>query len=252
MPGHETMIVEAEDLKKSFPLPQGQTHEILHGIDAAVAEGEFVAIVGPSGSGKSTLLHCLSGLERPTSGTVRLAGTDLGRASNTTLARLRRGTVGFIFQSYNLVDSLTAGENVALQTRLAKQPAENANAALNAVGLDSRINSKPAQLSGGEQQRVAIARALAAHPRVLFADEPTGSLDSNTGENILELLRDVSAQGSSVVVVTHDLEAAAKADRVLVLRDGRLHGEFTRPTPAQLFDALTNGTTAHVDTEASA
>lgn len=233
------MIVSSTGLTKSFPQLGGAPVEILHGIDVSVREGEFVAIVGPSGSGKSTLLHCLLGLERPTGGRVEIAGLDTARASASALAKLRRSTVGFVFQSYNLVQSLTARQNVALQVRLAKMPAARASEALTAVGLAHRENAYPAYLSGGEQQRVAIARAIAVEPRVLFADEPTGALDSVTGDAVLAILRDAVAQRAcAVILVTHDLEAASRADRVLVLRDGSLYRELIAPTPAQILEAV--------------
>jgi putative ABC transport system ATP-binding protein len=199
----------------------------------------MVAIVGPSGSGKSTLLHCLSGLELPSSGAVEIVGTDVGSARASKLAKLRRATIGFVFQQYNLLDSLTALGNVLLQARLAGRPRSDAEAALASVGLADKKHIKPTQLSGGEQQRVAIARALAVKPRILFADEPTGALDSATGSSTLQLLRDlVTAQGSAVVMVTHNLEAAARADRVLILKDGRIRSTLSNPTPQAILDSL--------------
>lgn len=232
------MLINTRGLTKSFPIGKGDSRQILHGIDLTVSPGEFVSVVGPSGSGKSTLVHCISGLEPPTTGEVWLDQTNLGEASATALARLRRSTIGFIFQSYNLVGSLTALQNVALQARLAGKSRHEAQAALESVGLGDRADAKPSTLSGGEQQRVAIARALAAQPKVLFADEPTGALDTQTGATVLALLRTLATQGSAVVTVTHDLEAAATADRVLVLRDGRIHGEYINTTAAELLDAM--------------
>lgn len=233
-----SVLISTRGLTKSFPIGNGDSRQVLHGIDLTVSPGEFVSVVGPSGSGKSTLVHCISGLEPPTTGEVWLDQINLGEASATALARLRRSTIGFIFQSYNLVGSLTALQNVALQTRLAGKPRREAQLALESVGLGDRADAKPSTLSGGEQQRVAIARALAAQPKVLFADEPTGALDTQTGATVLALLRTLAEKGSAVVTVTHDLEAAATADRVLVLRDGRIHGEYINITAAELLEAM--------------
>lgn len=237
-----SMILSAQRLTMSYADHRGQKTEILHGIDLAINEGEMVAIVGPSGSGKSTLLHCLAGLERATSGTVNLVGIDLGQARAKDLAIIRRATIGFVFQQYNLLDSLTAFGNVALQTRLAGLPVEAAKDALAEVGLADKLDQKPVLLSGGEQQRVAIARALAVGPRVLFTDEPTGALDSASGIRVLELLRaHVKQRGSTVIMVTHDLEAASLADRILILKDGVIHADVTDATPASLlaeFEAI--------------
>ncbi|WP_424707834.1 ABC transporter ATP-binding protein [Microbacterium sp. SLBN-111] len=215
--------------------------EVLHGIDLTVARGEMVSIVGPSGSGKSTLLACLAGLEPVSEGTVTLAGHDLRRLSPSRLARLRRDRVGFVFQSYNLIPALTAGENVLLPARLRGQKvtAEDARRALAAVGLEGKETALPDALSGGQQQRVAVARALFAGPDVVFADEPTGALDGKSGKTVLDLLRAASVTGSAVVVVTHDLDAAALADRAVVLRDGVIHHELVRPTAGDLFDLVT-------------
>lgn len=215
---------------------------VLRGISLEIHPGEMVSIVGPSGSGKSTLLYCLSGLEPYDSGTVRLAGRDLGELSRGGLAALRREHVGFVFQSYNLIPSLTARENIALPARLARRGASRANIdqALAEVGLTGRGRHRPGQLSGGQQQRVAIARVLATRPDIVFADEPTGSLDTSTGSDVLRLLRASAGEGRSVVVVTHDLEAAALADRVLVLRDGLIHSELRHPRPEQVLEAITH------------
>ncbi|MGI6878360.1 ABC transporter ATP-binding protein [Microbacterium sp. gxy059] len=235
--------IQAAGLGKTFPAAaKGQPSvPVLRGISLDVAPGEMVSIVGPSGSGKSTLLHCLSGLEPYDAGSVRLAGRDLGSLGRGALAALRREHVGFVFQSYNLIPSLSARENVALPARLARRRADRgaADRALAAVGLADRAGHRPGQLSGGQQQRVAIARVLAAGPDIVFADEPTGSLDTATGAEVLRLLRDVARGDRSVVVVTHDLDAAALADRVLVLRDGEIHRELRDPSPRQVLDALT-------------
>ncbi|GAA5055522.1 ABC transporter ATP-binding protein [Thermocatellispora tengchongensis] len=197
----------------------------LDGVTTDFAPGTFTAVMGPSGSGKSTLLHCAAGLDRPTEGTVRIDGTDLGTLDETGLTVLRRGRVGFVFQAFNLVSALTAEQNVALPLRLAGRPADpvEVRAALAEVGLTGRGGHRPSQLSGGEQQRVAIARALIARPSVLFADEPTGALDTTTSRTVLRLLRDlVDHQRQTLVMVTHDPVAASYADRVLFLADGRV------------------------------
>ncbi|WP_127507948.1 ABC transporter ATP-binding protein [Actinoplanes solisilvae] len=229
-------VVEVENLTKSFPAADGGVVPVLRGITLQVAPGEFLAVVGPSGSGKSTLLYCMSGLEPATTGRVRVLGQDVGTASRGALAKLRRDHVGFIFQSYNLIPSLTARENVALPARLARRRV-NPDDALAQVGLADRASYRPAALSGGQQQRVAIARVLAVRPDVVFADEPTGALDTESGTRVLDLLAGV-ARERSVVMVTHDLEAAARADRVLVLRDGAIHRELTHPHPDDVFAAV--------------
>lgn len=236
-------LIHAENLHKTFSSAGVKEPRVpvLRGISLDVQPGEMVSIVGPSGSGKSTLLYCLSGLEPYDSGAVRLAGRELGTLRRGALAALRRKHVGFVFQSYNLISSLTARENIALPDRLARRRADHAgvDSALADVGLADRGGHRPGQLSGGQQQRVAIARVLAMRPDIVFADEPTGSLDTATGSDVLRLLRAAAGDGRSVVVVTHDLEAAALADRVLVLRDGLIHSELRRPTPEQVLEAIT-------------
>ncbi|PZQ89854.1 MAG: ABC transporter [Leifsonia xyli] len=237
-------LIRAENLHKTFPGTARKEPRVpvLRGISLEIHPGEMVSIVGPSGSGKSTLLYCLSGLEPYESGTVRLAGRELGKLSRGGLAALRRDHVGFVFQSYNLIPSLTARENIALPARLARRGGNRANIdqALAEVGLTARGRHRPSQLSGGQQQRVAIARVLATRPDIVFADEPTGSLDTSSGSDVLRLLRAAAGEGRSVVVVTHDLEAAALADRVLVLRDGLIHRELRHAGPEQVFDAITH------------
>lgn len=196
---------------------------------------------GPSGSGKSTLLYCLSGLEAADSGSIQMMGTQMVHAGRNALSRTRRDHVGFIFQSYNLIPSLSVGENVSLPARLAGRPIAKAqtSAVLKSVGLDGKGKSRPGDLSGGEQQRVAIARALAGGADVIFADEPTGALDSRNGRAVLGMLRRIADDPKrSVVMVTHDLEAASMADRILVLRDGRVAQELGRSTPARILAAL--------------
>ena len=192
----------------------------LRGVDLDIPEGEFVVLLGPSGSGKSTLLNIIGGLDRATSGTVLFRDTSLSDMSDAQLTRYRRDHVGFVFQFYNLMPSLTALENVELVTEIAPDPMD-AGEALAMVGLSGRADHFPAQLSGGEQQRVAIARAVAKQPDVLFCDEPTGALDSRTGRAVLHVLRDVNRQlGATVMIVTHAAAQAAMADRVIRFADG--------------------------------
>jgi putative ABC transport system ATP-binding protein len=207
----------------------------LDALSADFQRGTFTAVMGPSGSGKSTLLHCAAGLERPDGGQVLIGGTDLGPLTEKQLTVLRRDRVGFVFQAANLVASLTAAQNVALPLRLGSRRADpvEISAALTEVGLTGRAEHLPAELSGGEQQRVALARALVTQPAVLFADEPTGALDSTTSRQVLSLVRGlVDRHSQTVVMVTHDPVAAAYADRVLFLADGRLVDELAEPLSA--------------------
>jgi putative ABC transport system ATP-binding protein len=205
----------------------------LDDISLTFPEGTFTAVMGPSGSGKSTLLQCAAGLDRPTSGSVRLGRTELTTLTERRLTLLRRERIGFVFQAFNLLPSLTAEQNVALPLRLAgrRVPKARVRAVLARVGLGDRVRHRPAELSGGQQQRVALARALITRPEVLFADEPTGALDSRTGRAVLTLLREmVDQEGQTTVMVTHDPVAAAYADRVVFLVDGRVHGDLTGAT----------------------
>jgi putative ABC transport system ATP-binding protein len=202
-------------------------------VSLAFPHGSFTAVMGPSGSGKSTLLQCAAGLDRPDGGKVAIDGTDLTGLGETALTRLRRDRVGFVFQSFNLMPSLTAAQNVELPLRLAGRKADQGavRAALAAVGLADRARHRPSELSGGQQQRVALARALVTRPQVLFADEPTGALDTATSRHVLELLRDmVAGQRQTIIMVTHDPVAAAHADRVVFLADGRIAGTLANPT----------------------
>ncbi|HYI60217.1 MAG TPA: ABC transporter ATP-binding protein [Acidimicrobiales bacterium] len=213
----------------------------LDDVTVGVARGSFVAVMGPSGSGKSTLLHCLAGLDTVTSGSIEIAGVDLSTLPDRELTRLRRDRVGFVFQSFNLVPTLTAAENMTLPALLAGRKVDPAWMAevVTAVGLGDRLDHKPSELSGGQQQRVAVARALLARPEVTFADEPTGNLDSRAGGEVLGFLRRaVDAMGQTVVMVTHDPVAAAHADRVLFLADGALVDEMSDPTAARVLDRL--------------
>jgi len=208
----------------------------------AFPAGSFTAVMGPSGSGKSTLLQCAAGLDRPDSGEVTIGGTRLGGLGETALTVLRRERIGFVFQSFNLMPSLTAAQNVELPLRLAgRKPDPTAiEGALAAVGLADRARHRPSELSGGQQQRVAIARALAVRPQVLFADEPTGALDTGTSRDMLRLLRTlVTEQGQTIIMVTHDPVAAAWADRAVFLADGRIAGALDRPTAETVATRMT-------------
>jgi len=208
----------------------GRAVDVLTDVSLEIPARQFVAVAGPSGSGKSTLLGLIAGLDRPTAGSIRVAGVDLGGLSEDGLARFRRDAIGYVFQSFHLIPTLTALENVAVPLELAgdADALDRAAALLADVGLVARGHHYPAQLSGGEQQRVAVARAMARRPPVLLADEPTGNLDSATGAQIVELLLAANrALGSTVVLVTHDAALAAHADRTIALRDGRVVGDAT-------------------------
>ncbi|RJL32176.1 ABC transporter ATP-binding protein [Bailinhaonella thermotolerans] len=233
-------VVELWSVTKVYGGAGGSPVTALDNVTAGFPEGTFTAVMGPSGSGKSTLMHCAAGLDRPTDGKVIVAGTDLGGLDETALTLLRRERVGFVFQAFNLVSALTAEQNVALPLRLAGRRPEpaRARAALAEVGLAERAGHRPSELSGGQQQRVAIARALITRPAVLFADEPTGALDSRTSREVLGLLRRlVDEHRQTVVMVTHDPVAAAYADRLLLLADGRVAGEMSGDLDAEAIAA---------------
>ncbi|GAB7188509.1 ABC transporter ATP-binding protein [Kitasatospora sp. Ki12] len=213
----------------------------LREVTVHLPKGGFTAVMGPSGSGKSTFLHCAAGLDRPSSGTVRLGGTDLSRLSEHKLTELRRERAGFVFQAFNLISSLTVEQNVALPLRLAGRRADAGRLAelVHRVGLRERAGHRPGQLSGGQQQRVAIARALISDPEVVFADEPTGALDTMTAREVLTLLRQtVDELGQTIVMVTHDPVAASYADEVLFLADGRVADTMSGPTAAKVADRM--------------
>jgi putative ABC transport system ATP-binding protein len=215
--------------------------DALADVSVEFGQGRFTAIMGPSGSGKSTLLHCLAGLDRPTSGQVLLGDVDLTRLDEKALTHLRRDRIGFVFQAFNLVPTLTALENITLPLDLANRKPDQAwlDVVVQTVGLKDRLHHKPAELSGGQQQRVACARALVSRPHVVFADEPTGNLDSRASADVLGFLhRSVREFGQTVVMVTHDPTAAAYADRVLFLADGRLHEELADPTAESVLDTM--------------
>jgi len=223
-------MLRAESLTKSYR-SGGRELMVLHGITFALEPASFLAIVGPSGSGKSTLLALLAGLDRPTSGRVFLDGTELAPLSEDERARLRRDKVGFVFQSFHLIPTLTAQENVQVPLELRGEDAvERARTLLGRVGLEGREHHYPAQLSGGEQQRVALARAFIHRPRLLFADEPTGNLDAATGARVVELMAELNEEhGTTLVLVTHDAELAGRARRVLRLRDGAMVEDADQP-----------------------
>jgi putative ABC transport system ATP-binding protein len=213
----------------------------LDGVSVSLPAGSFTAIMGPSGSGKSTFLHVAAGLDRPSSGTVALGGVDLAGLSERRLTMLRRERVGFVFQAFNLMPSLTVTQNIALPLRLdGRRPRRSEVREVAArVGLDQRLRHRPSQLSGGQQQRVAIARALVTRPEVVFADEPTGALDTKAGRGVLGLLREVvDADGHTVVMVTHDPIAAAYADRVILLADGQIAGTLEAPDADEVAERL--------------
>ena len=213
----------------------------LRGVDVDIAAGHFTAIMGPSGSGKSTLMHCLAGLDSVTRGEVHIGDTGLTGLSDKGLTKLRRDQVGFVFQQFNLLPTLSAQENILLPLAIAgRKPDEGwFDTVIDAVGLRDRLEHRPAQLSGGQQQRVACARAMVTRPEVIFADEPTGNLDSRAGAGVLAFLRRcVRDLDQTVVMVTHDPVAAGYADRVVLLRDGRLAGQIDEPTADSVLDAL--------------
>jgi putative ABC transport system ATP-binding protein len=215
--------------------------DALRGVSLEVPSGQFTAVMGPSGSGKSTLMHLLAGLDRPTSGSVQIGSEEISDMADRKLTKLRRKHIGFVFQSFNLLPTLTAEENVTLPLAIARvKPAKaEVDALLERVNLTERRGHKPSELSGGQQQRVAIARALIARPTVLFADEPTGNLDSASGTAVLQLLRDaVLLDGQTTVMVTHDPRAAAAADRVVFLADGRIVGDLTAPSEDEILTAM--------------
>lgn len=237
------MMVEARGVSKSFLLGSGPSLvPVVREVDFRARTGEFVSIVGPSGSGKSTLLYCLSGLEKPTGGDVFLQGISLTGLSKQNLSRLRRHSVGFIFQDHNLIDSLDVQANVELPLRFRKrfdrQGRKLVKETLERLGIQGLRRNYPADLSGGERQRVAIARAMVSRPQVLFADEPSGALDSANTPTVFALLQEMAASGVTVVMVTHDLELAARTDRAAVLRDGRVRGVVDDPSVSRILGLM--------------
>ncbi|HET9170768.1 MAG TPA: ABC transporter ATP-binding protein [Actinospica sp.] len=213
----------------------------LNEVSVEFAPGRFTAVMGPSGSGKSTLLHCMAGLDRVTSGEVWIGDVELGRLSERELTVLRRDRIGFVFQAFNLLPTLTAAENIELPLAIAGRRPDQAwyDRVVDAVGLRTRLGHRPAELSGGEQQRVAGARALVARPTIVFADEPTGNLDSRSGAEMLNFMRRSADEfGQTIVMVTHDPNAAARSDRVLFLADGRIVDEMRQPTAERVLDRM--------------
>ena len=232
--------VAARGLTRSYGRGDAQVHA-LRGVDVDFASGAFTAIMGPSGSGKSTLMHCLAGLDAPTSGSVTIGGTEITGLDDTALTRLRRDRVGFVFQAFNLVPTLTAEQNIVLPLELAGRAPDRAwlEEITGTLGLADRLGHRPHELSGGQQQRVAVARALLTRPDVVFGDEPTGNLDTATSAEVLGLLRRSARQmGQTVIMVTHDPVAASAADRVVLLADGHLAGELVDPTVESVTAAL--------------
>ncbi|MFD8809179.1 ABC transporter ATP-binding protein [Streptomyces sp. NPDC059597] len=239
--GRSTAVAaRATELSKIYG--QGETRVVaLDQVSVDFRQGEFTAIMGPSGSGKSTLMHCVAGLDSFSSGSVRIGDTELGSLKDKQLTRLRRDKIGFIFQAFNLLPTLTALENITLPMDIAGRKPDKAwlDEVIGMVGLSGRLTHRPAQLSGGQQQRVAVARALASRPEIVFGDEPTGNLDSRSGAEVLGFLRNsVRELGQTVVMVTHDPVAAAYADRVVFLADGRIVDEIQDPTADSVLDLM--------------
>jgi putative ABC transport system ATP-binding protein len=233
-------VVTARDLTRRYG--SGDTAvDALRGVSVEVATGQLTAVMGPSGSGKSTLMHILAGLDRPTSGEVYVAGTEIGGLNDARLTKLRREHIGFVFQFFNLLPMLTAKDNILLPLSIAGEKPDRrwVDELVEKVGLADRLSHRPSEMSGGQQQRVAIARALISRPTVMFADEPTGNLDSKTSSEILALLRDsVSQYGQTTVMVTHDANAAAIADRILFLADGVIVRELGPSTAHEILETL--------------
>jgi putative ABC transport system ATP-binding protein len=234
------VVVSAHDLVRRYG--EGDTAvDALRGVSLDISAGELTAVMGPSGSGKSTLMHILAGLDKPTEGSVKIDGTEITTLDDTDLTKLRRNHIGFIFQFFNLLPMLTAEENITLPLTIAGEKIDDEwlEELLTSVGLKDRRKHRPSELSGGQQQRVAIARALVSKPTVVFADEPTGNLDSKTGGEILELLRQaVQEGGQTTVMVTHDPRSASIADRILFLADGNVVRELPRSEPAAVIAAM--------------
>jgi putative ABC transport system ATP-binding protein len=233
-------VVVARDVTRRYG--EGETAvDALRGVSVEVPKGKLTAVMGPSGSGKSTLMHILAGLDKPTTGSVTVAGTEITTLKDSELTKLRREHIGFVFQFFNLLPMLTAEENIRLPLSIAGEKPDKAwfDQLIASVGLGDRLSHRPSELSGGQQQRVAIARALVSQPEVVFADEPTGNLDSKTGTEILELLRhSVADMGQTIVMVTHEARAAAIADRVLYLADGNIVRELAGASQHEIGEAM--------------
>ncbi len=242
MPTETTVAARAVNLTKVYGTGDTQVHA-LAGVSAEFARGEFTAIMGPSGSGKSTLMHCLAGLDAATSGSVLIGATDLTTLSDKQMTQLRRDRIGFVFQAFNLVPTLTALENITLPLDIAGRKADQQwlDTVIDRLGLRDRLDHRPGELSGGQQQRVACARALAGQPEIIFGDEPTGNLDSRSSGEVLSILRAaVNEFDQTVVIVTHDPRAASFADRVVFLADGQIVDELREPTAESVLDRMKN------------
>jgi putative ABC transport system ATP-binding protein len=237
-----TAAAGAVDAVKKYGTGDSEVYA-LAGVTVSFERGHFTAIMGPSGSGKSTLMHSLAGLDSLSEGSVYIGDTDLSKLDDNELTRLRRDKIGFIFQAFNLIPTLTAYENITLPLALGGKKGDTAwiDQVVQTVGLGNRLKHRPSELSGGQQQRVAVARALASRPEIIFADEPTGNLDSRTGAEILSFMRSaVKELGQTIVMVTHDPVAASYADRVVFLADGRIVDEMMQPTAERVLDRLKN------------
>ena len=235
-----TSAARAVEVRKTYGRGEAQVHA-LDGIDVEFATGRFTTIMGPSGSGKSTLMHCLAGLDSLSSGTVFVGDVNVTRLNDRQLTQIRRDRIGFIFQAFNLVPTLSALENITLPSALAGRKPDQGwlDEVIDTVGLRARLRHRPSELSGGQQQRVAVARALASRPQIIFADEPTGNLDSRAGAEILSFIRNaVRELGQTVVMVTHDPVAASYADRAVFLADGRIVDEIHEPTAGSVLDRI--------------
>jgi putative ABC transport system ATP-binding protein len=241
-PTTATVAASTHNATKIYGSGEGAVYA-LNDVSVDFMSGKFTAIMGPSGSGKSTLMHCIAGLDELTSGSAIIDDVDLSTMKDKALTELRREKIGFIFQSFNLVPTLTADENIRLPLMLGNDKGDEAwiQTVINTVHLNDRLTHRPSELSGGQQQRVAVARALASRPRIIFADEPTGNLDSITGSEILTFMRKaVDDLGQTIVMVTHDPVAASYADRIIFLADGRIVNEMTDPTPERVLDQMKN------------
>ena len=239
-PGPEVPAARSVELRKTYGTGQAIVRA-LDGVSVVFDRGRFTAVMGPSGSGKSTLMHCMAGLDRPTSGQVYVGDLDISTLDDTALTQMRRDRIGFVFQSFNLVPTLTAGENITLPVDLAgrKVDREWFTDLVGQLGLGDRLNHRPSEMSGGQQQRCACARALINRPDLIFADEPTGNLDSNSSAGMLSFLRrSVDEFGQSIVMVTHDPRGASYADQVVFLADGNVVNELVRPTPDSILERM--------------
>ena len=240
IPVYREPVAAARDLVKVYGTGGTQVRA-LDGVDVDIPQGRLTAIMGPSGSGKSTLMHCMAGLDSPTSGTITVADLEISSMNQSQLTKLRRQHIGFIFQAYNLVPTLTALENITLPLDIARADVDKdyLDEVVRAVGLGDRLTHRPGELSGGQQQRVAVARALVSRPTVVFADEPTGNLDTRVAADVLRLIREsVDELDQAIVMVTHEPSAAAYADRVLFLADGRIEDALDYPSTQQILDTL--------------